>query len=99
MNLDHLQKKLIAAARVSQPSDRVPYAFEKRVMARIAETTSDWLGAWSVALWRAAISCIALVILSGALSLWSSHRQHDLDFSQDFETAVLASVSSVDDAP
>jgi hypothetical protein len=99
MNLDNLQNKLIAAARAAQPSDRVPYAFEKRIMARIVESARvDLLGAWTVAMWRAALGCIALVLLSGALSLWSSHRHSEADFSQDFEKAVFASVASVDEA-
>ena len=37
MNLAELERKLIAAARANPPSDRVPYAFEKRIMARLAE--------------------------------------------------------------
>ena len=98
MNLDNLQTKLIAAARATPPDDRVPYAFEKRVMARLLNRQVDSLGAWSTALWRAAVSCVAIVLLSGAWSLWSSHQQSKADFSQEFETAVFASAGSVDDA-
>src|SRR2546429_320289 len=36
MNLAELHKKLLAAARAHQPRADVPYAFEKRVMARLA---------------------------------------------------------------
>lgn len=98
MNLDNLQSKLIAAARAMPPDDRVPYAFEKRVMTRLMSGRVDLLGAWSTALWRAAVSCVAIMLLSGAWSLWS-HYQHDqTDFSQEFETAVFASAGSVDDA-
>jgi hypothetical protein len=99
MNLDHLQSKLIAAARAAQPSDRVPYAFEKRIMARLAESAHvDLLGAWSVALWRAAVGCIALVVLSSALSLWDRSQPSEGDFSHEFETAVFASADAVDEA-
>ena len=100
MNLDNLQTKLIAAARTAQPSERVPYAFEKRVMARLTESVRvDLLGAWSAALWRAAIGCVAVAALSGALSLWNSqHGSTEGDLSQEFETAVFASVSSTDEA-
>lgn len=97
MNLDNLQKKLIAAARLAQPDDRVPYAFEKRIMARLAEARVDLLGAWSAALWRGAVSCLAIVLLSGAWSLWSNYHHNKSDFSQEFETAVFANVASVDD--
>lgn len=95
MNLAELQKKLTAAAR-SQPWDeRVPYAFEKRVMALVAARRgADWLAAWTRGLWRAAISCVAVALLCGALS-WLMPSSHDntgnKDLSQDFENALLAS--------
>jgi len=99
MNLDNLQQKLIAAARTAQPSDRVPYAFEKRIMARLAEAAHiDVLGAWSAALWRAAVPCIAITLLSGAWLLWSGHQQDSSEFSQEFDTAVFASAGSADEA-
>ena len=45
MNLAELERKLIAAARANPPSDRVPYAFEKRIMARLAaRSPCRWLG-------------------------------------------------------
>jgi hypothetical protein len=97
MNLNNLQHKLIAAARAMEPSDRVPHAFEKRIMARLSESAGDLLGAWSVALWRAALGCVLIATLSGALSLWSNHQRNNGDFSQEFETAVFASVSFVDE--
>jgi hypothetical protein len=98
MNLDHLHDKLIAAARSAQPSDHVPYAFEKRIMARLAEAVHvDLLGAWSKALWRAAIACLAIVMLSSAWSLWSDAPQREPDFSQEFESAVFASAASADE--
>ncbi|HWN97286.1 MAG TPA: hypothetical protein VNT99_19800 [Methylomirabilota bacterium] len=97
MNLENLQRKLISAARAMPLTDRVPYAFEKRIMARLAEARADLLGAWSTALWRAAVSCLVVVMLSGAWSLWSTHRQGGADFSQEFETAVFASAGSVDE--
>jgi hypothetical protein len=96
MNLDNLQHKLIAAARALPPNDQVPYAFEKRIMARIAECAHvDLLGSWSVALWRAALACVIVVVLSGAMSLWPRH--HAKDLSQEFETAVFASAGSADE--
>jgi hypothetical protein len=98
MDLDNLQRKLIAAARAATPSDRVPYAFEKRIMARLEVACTDLLGAWSAALWRAVVPCIAITILSGAWLLWSSHQQSVNEFSQEFDTAVFASAGSVDEA-
>jgi hypothetical protein len=98
MNLDHLQKKLIAAARLARADERVPYAFEKSVMARLAEASRvDVLGDWSTALWRAAVSCVAVVVLSGAWSMWSLDQNEQTDFSHELETAVFASADSPDD--
>lgn len=97
MNLNHLQNKLIAVARTEQPSDRVPFAFEKRIMARLQNVRADLLGAWSTALWRAAVSCVVIMLISGAWSLWSSDRENQGDFSQEFETAVFASTGSTDE--
>lgn len=100
MKLENLHNKLIASARAHQPSDRVPYAFEKRIMARLASGPRvDLLGDWSAALWRAAVTCLAITLLTGAWSMYSSHRSGAGDFSQQFETAVFASAGSVDEVP
>ena len=101
MKLDNLKMKLIAAARADLPSDRVPYAFEKRIMARLASAAVapvDLLGAWSAALWRAAVPCLAIALLFGAVSLWSGYRSNQTDFSQEFDKAVYASIDSADEA-
>jgi hypothetical protein len=100
MDFDTLQSRLIAAARSIPSNERVPYAFEKRIMARLAGAAPvDLLGAWSTALWRAAISCLVVVLLSGAWSLLSSSPQPaEPDFSNAFETAVFASAYSGDEA-
>ena len=59
MNFVELQKKLIAAARANVPGDRVPYAFEKRVMALLASRVAPQnLDLWVRGLWRAAVSCV-----------------------------------------
>ncbi len=98
MKVDNLHQKLISAARAEQPSDRVPYAFEKRVMARLASGSAiDILGAWSAALWRAAVSCVVVSIVASAFVLWSSGSREP-DFSNEFDAAVFASAGSSDEA-
>ena len=58
MNIVELQRKLIAVARANPPGDRVPYAFEKRVMACLAARRALDRGAfWVRALWRGAAAC------------------------------------------
>jgi hypothetical protein len=94
MNLAELQKKLTAAARLQPPDDRVPYMFEKRIMALIAEraVVSGRL-LWARGLWRAAVSCVVVALVCGTVALFTPET-HDggNDLSQDFENTLLASV-------
>jgi hypothetical protein len=101
MNLNELQRKLIAVARAKAPGDGVPYAFEKRVSAllasRVAPASLDW---WVNGLWRAAISSVALAILCGAwMVLTPATRSNSVDLSQDFENTLLASMDQADQSP
>ena len=98
MNQADLQNKLIAAARLQKPDDRVPYAFEKRIMALIAARAgaNRWVF-WTRGLWRAAASCVAVAVLLGTLSLFFPTPADDRnDLSQDFENTLLASVDQGD---
>lgn len=92
MNLNQLRDKLIAVAKKNSPGDHVPYAFEKRIMNRIATVPAPnpW-ALWAGPMWRAAISCMAITLLCAAWSL-SMNRQADSQesFSQSFEAAVTA---------
>jgi len=100
MNLAELQKKLTAAAR-RQPSDeRVPYAFEKRIMALIAERAAvSGRILWARGFWRAAVSCLALALVCGAVSLFTPATVDSRnDLSQDFENTLLASADLPDNA-
>jgi hypothetical protein len=92
MNLTDLERRLIETARRNPPGDGMPYAFEKRVMARLRDTPRiDFLAEWNRALWRAAVSCIAVMLL---LSAWSM-LPTDIagsggDDGLDLETTVMA---------
>jgi len=102
MNLTELYQKLIAVARSAVPGDHVPYAFEKRIMARLAaRPVPDNLALWGRALWRAAISCVAVALLLGICSFFMPHEKTAVangntgateDFSQAFENTLFASV-------
>ena len=94
MNLDVLRTKLLAAARRNPPSDTVPYAFEKRIMARLTALPSpDLWTEWGKAMWRAAVSCVALTLL---LSLWAIYFSAPAFNSEtslaDLESTVLAPI-------
>jgi len=101
MNIAELQRKLTAAGRHQPPDDRVPYAFEKRIMARIAERKAvSGRVLWARGLWRAAVSCLVLAAVSGAVLLFApATRDNNNDLSQDFENTLLASVDQADTTP
>jgi hypothetical protein len=95
MNLTDLQQKLLAAAR--RPANQhVPYAFEKRILARLAATprASDW-ALWARPLWAGAAACLAIALAAGAWS-FAPVSEPGLSLAQELEQSVLASVE--DDA-
>ena len=99
MNVNELQKKLIAAARASTPDDRVPYAFEKRIMALIpAVPQTNAAALWVRGLWQAALSCAAVAMVCGAWSFFNPAAGSGDDLSQNLETTLLASVDQGDQA-
>jgi len=100
MNIAELHKKMLAAARANPPGDRVPYAFEKRVVALLAaRTAADPLALWVRGLWRAAVSCVAIALLLGAWAFFNPAASSKTDdLSQNFENTLLASVDQSDQA-
>jgi hypothetical protein len=100
MNLPELEKKLIAAARLKAPDERVPYAFEKRITALIAArgVPDKWVF-WARGLWRAAAACVAVACVFGAVSLFTpAAPDNGNDLSQDFENTLLASADLPDNS-
>ena len=92
MNLDHLQHKLIAAARAHPPADGVPYAFEQRILARLRDLPAvDTWTLWARSLWRAATPCVAVMMLLLAWFLLApGGHSSTTDMSQELENTVLA---------
>ncbi len=101
MRLNDLQNKLIASARRQSPDDRVPYAFEKRVMAHLASRRQDHWAVWTEGLWRAAASCVAVAIVCGVISFMAPQASDNGngDLSQDFQNTLLASADQPDTTP
>jgi hypothetical protein len=96
MNLAELEQKLLAAARADVPSDRVPYAFEQRILAQVrARTTPDGRAFWARSLWRAALGCVAVMVMLSAFS-YALPASPDQSLSQEFESTVLAPVHQED---
>lgn len=103
MNIAELQRKLTAAARLQSqtPDDRVPYAFEKRIMALLAErAVISGRVFLARALWRAAVTCVVLALVCGAVSFFTPvSTDNNNDLSQEFENTLLASVDQADTTP
>jgi hypothetical protein len=94
MKLDLLQQRLIATAQANPPSEHVPYASAKRIVARLpGRAAPDPWASWAQALWRAAALCVAIMLVSTA---WTFLAPHGLapasDLSQDFENTLVAAV-------
>ena len=94
MKLDLLHQKLIATARANPPSDQVPYAFAKRIIARLPRRAApDPWALWSNALWRAAALCIAIMLVSTAWTILAPRSFAPAnDLSQEFENTLVAAV-------
>lgn len=94
MNLAKLQEKLLAAARLDRPAEAVPYAFEQRIMARlarVAQESADLWTVWSRLLWRAAAPCLGLtVVLVGLAALSGALQGTPLTLGEGLETTVYA---------
>ena len=101
MKLEDLEKKLYAVARANPPSDRVPHAFEKRIMALIsAQPIHDLWAAWARALWYAAAPCVAVMLLFSAWALLEqpSQPKPTIDLAQQLDNTLLAAVDQDNDS-
>ncbi|HEX3799243.1 MAG TPA: hypothetical protein VH413_11125 [Verrucomicrobiae bacterium] len=94
-----LHDKLIAAARNTPPDDRVPYAFEKRIMAQLAgQTAADPWGLWSRGLSRAAIYCVIFMLILSASSFFVPSVNQD-SLSQAVDQTLFAAIDNTPDNP
>jgi hypothetical protein len=100
MNLDTLIDRLLTVARSEPPNCQVPYAFEKRIMARLMSAApADTWTLWGQALWRSAALCLIIMTVSGLWWIWPAPEGPlSADFSQEFQHAIFAQASQVDDA-
>jgi len=93
-----LRQKLLAAARSERPDDRVPFAFEKRIMALIlGRPAPDHWAMWVAPLWRAAVSCVAVMLLFSAVSFYAARQAGNTGagssaLAQDFDQTMYAAV-------
>ena len=94
MNFARLHTKLVAAARANPPSDRVPYAFEKRVLSYLRPgAAEDAWAMWGRALSRSAFACLLVAV---GLSVWSLRANGEDD--HDFDSAMVSAAEPVVDS-
>jgi hypothetical protein len=100
MKIVELQEKLLAIARANPPSDQVPYAFEKRILARIAsEPMVDLWALWSQLLWRAAAPCVGIMLVMSAWTVVSVDLNGSSEpLARDLEETVLAPLASLEES-
>src|SRR5690242_3412228 len=101
MQLSELHRKLIAAARADQPDDRVPYAFEKRVMSGLVGLKPlDAWALWGQALSRSAIFCVVLMTLVAVAAHYylPARNSTPTPLTQDVEMTLLAAVDNQADS-
>lgn len=98
MNPELIRLRLLAAARRDAVSDAVPYAFEKRIMSRLAgRTVPDVWAAWAVSLWRAVAPCFAIMLMVG-LGTWAWNPPAE-DLHEQLDAVLLADLDGGTDAP
>lgn len=64
-------QNFLRLARSIPDDSRVPYSFEKRILARIRQASSpqpDLSATWAKFLWKAAAVCLAISLATGVLA-------------------------------
>jgi hypothetical protein len=85
--------RVFEAARLVNDDLRVPYAFEKRVMAKLRSRKSlDIWGLWARTLWRAAMGCVALSLVTGGILGFNSEAKPSDLLASDLEQTMLAPI-------
>jgi hypothetical protein len=83
-------EEFVTIARQMPGDERVPYAFEKRVMANLLAPVADPLGQWARGLWRAVAPCLAIMAVTAAVCFsQAGETQGDTNLEIDLENAVL----------
>ena len=102
MKISDLEEKFWTTARTLPLDERVPYAFEKRIMTLVKSRGAvEPLAFWSRVLWRAAAPCIGVMLAVGAAAMLQNGQvlatMEDEGYA-DFETAMVASFDDLQHA-
>lgn len=96
-----LYETLLRAARKLPEDTRVPYSFEKRIMASLStasplDALSDSLALWSRGLWRATLPCLALMLAIGMWSLFINESLSTDPLASDIELTMMQPFNELD---
>ena len=84
-------EEFVKLARQMPADERVPYAFERRIMTNLAAPVADPLTQWARGLWRAVAPCLAVMAVTAAVCLSQAGETHTgTNLEVDLENAVLA---------
>ena len=84
-------EEFVKLARQMAAEERVPYAFEKRVMANLEAPVIDPLAQWAKGLWRAVAPCLGIMAVTAAVCFsQAGEPQAATNLDLDLENAVLA---------
>ena len=98
--IEQFEKRLLAAGREAPVDDSVPFAFEKRVMARIRQLRPvDAWSAWGAALWRGLAPCLGIVVVVVAWNALNLRESGRAPFASALEATFYAPVEMVDTNP
>lgn len=104
MDLLKLHRKLITAARNTSQDDRVPYAFEKRIMAHLAgHKPLDAWQLWGHAFSKAAVFCVAFMLMISAGSYFApkapaTTSSNTVSLTQAIDQTLFAAVDNTADS-
>ena len=101
MKNSRLHETFLRAAGKLPEDTRVPYSFEKRVMASLPtasppNVSSDSLALWSRWLWRATLPCLALMLAIGMWSFFANEPMSTDPLVSDIEMTMMQPFNELD---
>lgn len=81
-------EEFVKLAREVPRDERVPYAFETRIMAHLSPVAQDVLSLWTRALWKAVVPCVGVMMIAVAVS-FATPEDPSADIETDLDNAVL----------
>jgi hypothetical protein len=84
-------EEFLSLARSLPVDERTPYAFERRIMARLRDLPgADALSDWTHALWRAMAPCLGIMLLAAVVSFAVMGSDPGSESDGDLEATVFA---------